>query len=90
MRRLVLLALVVLAGGLSVACVSEGQGWRLSFGNNFVIEYTQKPNSVGEFYQRTSFDQEGWSVLGPLVHTDGIPNDGLEGPPAPAGMEPIR
>jgi hypothetical protein len=74
-----LIALAFLAfNGCLMGCVSEGAGWRLQFQTaGFVIEYTVTADKDGEHKFRQSFDQEGWSIIGPWLA------DEEEGPPAP-------
>lgn len=61
MKRLIsVLVLVVVAGCLS-GCVSEGQGWALNVRTGGItIDWTAKPNSVGEYYNVATFDPQVW------------------------------
>jgi hypothetical protein len=46
---------------LATGCFHDGQGWRFEIRTGgFTIDWTSKPNSVGEFYNKTSFDPAVW------------------------------
>ena len=84
MRRVAMILIMTLlvcpVGCLTTGCVSEGAGWRLNIQTaGFSIEYTNTKDSKGEHKFRQSFDQEGWSIIGPWL----APEDDVVGPPAP-------
>ncbi len=54
--RYILLVLLLLT-----SCVVDGQGWRLDVrSGGFTLDFTVKPNSVGEYYYENSFDPKVW------------------------------
>jgi hypothetical protein len=75
--KIAIIVLLLLFTSCLSSCVSEGAGWRFNVQTaGITIEYENRVDDKGEHKFRQSFDQEGWSIIGPWINEE-------EGPPAP-------